>query len=150
MEPKYASDYEVTSIGPESFRELPCVRLEFRPRPEYESSYERMECCVEPERAILLWTDFYRRGRLWKRLEVDPSEVRPVEERFIPFRMTMSSPRNQSETVILTESYELRPQMPEEIFSVFNLEAGDAKRDHARSAGEVDPNAPDVAAAPPP
>jgi hypothetical protein len=108
-----------------------------------------MRTCLEPERAIMLWTDFYRHGRLWKRLEIDPNEVRPVQERFIPFRMVMSTPRNQSETLVLTESYELRPEIPEQLFSVFNLEAGDAKSDRSRSAGLSEPDSPGAASAPP-
>jgi len=149
LEPKYAADYEVTAVGQEHFAELPCFVLEIRPLPHFDSSYEHMRTCLEPERAIMLWTDFHRRGRLWKRLEIDPEEVRPVQERFIPFRMTMSTPRQRSETLVLTDSYELRPAIPEKIFSVFNLEAGDAKRDRARAAGEGESGQPDVAAGPP-
>jgi hypothetical protein len=148
LEPKYAGDYAVTSLGDQTFEGIPCAHLELRPRPEFESSYERMETCIEPARAIMLWTDFYNRGKPWKRLEIDPTEVRPVKERFIPFRMTMSMPRRQSETVIETESYELRPEIPETIFSVFNLESGDAKRDRSRSGGEAPLAVPDVAAGP--
>jgi hypothetical protein len=148
LEPKYAGDYDVTTLGQESYQGLSCTRLELRPRPSFESSYDRMETCVEPERAIMLWTDFYVRGRHWKRLTIDPDDVRPVQERFIPFRMTMSMPRRKSETVIETESYELRPEIPDKIFSVFNLESGDAKRDRIRSGGERPLAAPDVAAGP--
>jgi hypothetical protein len=146
LEPKYADDFEVMELGSETFEDIPCKRLEIRPKAHYESSYERMVSCIEPERAVMLWTDFYSRGKLRKRLEIDPAEVRPIEERFIPFRMTMSTPRRQSETVILTERYELRPQIPEQLFSVFNLESGDAKRDRKRSASRGEPEMPAVAA----
>ena len=149
LEPKYASDYDVTALGREEYTGLPCVRVEFRPRPSFESTYEHMQSCIEPERGIMLWTDFHRRGKLWKRLEIDPAEVRPVQDRFIPFRMTMSTPGRRSETEVVTETYELRPQIPEQLFSVFNLESGDAKRDRRRSAGESKTGEPDVAAAPP-
>ncbi|MFQ5415558.1 MAG: outer membrane lipoprotein-sorting protein, partial [Myxococcota bacterium] len=146
LEPKYASDYEVTAIRSEVFEGIPCQRLEIRPKAHYESSYERMESCVDPVRAVMLWTDFYSRGALRKRLVIDAAGVRPVEERFIPFRMTMSTPRRQSETIILTERYELRPQIPEQLFSIFNLESGDAKRDRQRAAGRGAPDATAVAA----
>jgi hypothetical protein len=148
LEPKHAEDYEVTVLGHESFEGVACTRIEFRPKPELDSSYERMESCVEPERAIMLWTDFYNRGKHWKRLEIELAEVRPVQERFIPFRMIMSIPRRQSQTVIETESYELRPEIPETLFSLFNLESGDAKRDHARSGADRAAEVPDVAAGP--
>lgn len=146
LEPKYASDYDVTALGRDRFEDLDCLRVLIRPGPGFESTYDHMVSCIEPERAIMLWTDFHRRGRLWKRLEIAPEDVRPVEERFIPFRMVMSTPGRRSETEILTESYELRPKIPEQLFSVFNLEAGDAKRDRIRSAGQTEPDAPDVAA----
>jgi hypothetical protein len=149
LEPKYAADYEVAVVGRERFEDLPCLLLEVRPRPDFESSYERMVTCLEPERAIMLRTDFYRRGKLLKRLEIDPEQVRPVHERFIPFQMTMSTPRRRSQTVVLTDSYELRPEIPEQLFSVWNLEAGDAKRDRTHSHADAEADSPDVAAGPP-
>jgi len=149
LEPKYVTDYEVRSLGTGRFADLDCQHVEIRPRPEFESTYDRMESCIEAERAIMLWTDFYRRGKFLKRLEIDPAEVRPVQERFIPFRMTMSMPQRDSETVVETESYELRPEIPETLFSVFNLESGDAKRDRQRAGRSPADDAPDVAAGPP-
>jgi hypothetical protein len=149
LEPKYASDYRVASLGDDRFGDLPCHRVEIRARAEFDSTYDRMESCVEPDRAIMLWIDFYRRGKFFKRLEIDPAHVRPIQDRFIPFRMTMSTPQRGSETVMETESYELRPEIPERLFSVFNLESGDAKRDRQRAAGDAPTGPPDVAAGPP-
>jgi hypothetical protein len=149
LEPKYASDYDVTALGRDRFGNLDCARVEIRPRAGFESTYDHLVSCIEPERAIMLWTDFHRRGRLWKRLEIAPEDVRPVEDRFIPFRMVMSTPGRRSETEILTESYELRPRIPEELFSVFNLELGDARRDRERSADAAEPFTPGTAAGPP-
>lgn len=149
LEPKYAADYQVESLGDDRFGDLPCHRINIRLRPGFESTYDHMESCVEPERAIMLWTDFYRRGKYFKRLEIDPAHVRPVQERFIPFRMTMSTPHRESETVMETEDYELRPQIPEQLFSVFNLESGNAKRDRRRAAAGGSAADSDVAAGPP-
>jgi hypothetical protein len=149
LEPKYATDYEAEAVGRDRYDGLSCVLLDVRPRPHFESSYERLHTCLEPERAIMLWTDFYRRSRFWKRLEIDPDEVRPVQERFIPFHMVMSTPHRRSETLMLTKSYELRPEIPDKLFSVWNLEAGDAERDRSRSAGGSETDPADAAAGPP-
>ena len=107
-------------------------RLEITARPGFESTYERMVSCIEAERGVILWTDFYRRGRVAKRLEVDPASIRAIGSRHIPFSMTMSTPRRRSETLVLTGSYEIRPQIPDSLFSTWNLEAGDADRDRRR------------------
>ena len=82
------------------------------------------------------WTDFHRDGKLVKRLEIDSGRIEPVEDRFIPFRMTMSTPGRRSRTVAQTETYELRPQIPDQMFNVRHLETGDAGHDRSR-AGPV-------------
>ena len=68
-----------------------------------------------------------------KRLEVDPGSVREIGTKFIPFSMTVKTPRQRSETLVRTESYELRPEIPDALFSTWNLEAGDADRDRRRA-----------------
>ena len=133
-----AEDYEARWIGSGTHGDADCARLEIRARPGIESVYEKMISCVEPARAIILWTDFYERGAVVKRLEIDIHDVRVVADRFIPFSMTMSTPRRNSQTVSVTGRYELRADIPDELFSTWNLEAGDARRDRSRSASELD------------
>jgi hypothetical protein len=94
---------------------------------------------IEPERALILWTDFYRKGTKIKQLRMDPASVRPVGNRFIPYRITMETLRNGSRTLVRTESYELVGELPEKLFSTWNLEAGDAERDRKRSEQKVAP-----------
>lgn len=131
IEPKRAEDYVARRIvedaGPED-----CVRLEIRAAEGFESTYERMISCIEVERAIIRWTEFFRRGRLVKRLEIDPASVEPVGDRFIPFLMTMRDARTGSETQVRTESYELTAEIPDRLFSTWNLQSGDAGRDRSR------------------
>ncbi len=103
VEPKQAGDYRVRPVGSEEVGGLTCSLLEIRPRPDFESTYERMVSCVEPRRALILWTDFYRRGKVVKRLEVDPGSVREIGTKFIPFSMTVKTPRQRSETLVSTE-----------------------------------------------
>jgi hypothetical protein len=59
--------------------------------------------------------------------------VRPVEDLFIPFLITVKSPARRSETRVVTERYDVRPEIPDRIFSTWNLEAGDARRDRTRA-----------------
>ena len=68
-----------------------------------------------------------------KRLEIDPDSVRAVGSRFIPFEMTMRTTRSGSETLLRTESYELRPEIPDSLFTTWNLESGSASRDRTRA-----------------
>ena len=135
IEPKYVEDYDARRVAAEDGEDGGCHPIELRARAHFESTYERMVSCIEEERGIILWTKFYQRGAVVKRLEIDPGSVRKIGERFIPFTMTMSSMRQRSQTVVRTESYEIRPAIPDELFSTWNLEAGDANRDRTRSGG---------------
>lgn len=134
IEPKQAADYETSLVGPGILNEDPCVIIEIRARPHFESTYEKMVSCIERDRGLIYWTEFYRKGSVVKRLEVDPRDVRRIGTKFIPFKMTIATPRNRSETLVVTESYELRPVIPDSLFTTWNLESGDAKRDRARAA----------------
>ena len=135
VEPKRAEDWEASGLGWGEHQGRPCARIEIRPRAGFESTYERLDACIEVERGVLLWSEFHRGGRVVKRLEVEPASIRRVGTREFPFAMTFSTPARRSETRVVTESYELRPEIPEELFSAWNLEAGSAERDRARSAG---------------
>jgi hypothetical protein len=132
VEPKHAEDYDVRPGGPAEDA-AGCVVLDIRARPSFESTYERMLSCIEPERALILWTDFYRKGKHVKRLRMDPRSVKPVGDRFIPFLITMETLRSGSRTEVRTLDYELVKELPEQLFSTWNLEAGDAGRDRSQS-----------------
>ncbi len=136
VEPKQTADWVIEPTGAGSHAGHACRVLDLRPREHFESTYERMLTCIEEERGVALWTEFYRRGELVKRLETDPADIRPIGERHIPFSMVVSTPARRSRTRVVTESYELRDEIPDSLFSTWNLEAGDARRDRNR-AGEV-------------
>jgi hypothetical protein len=141
VEPKRAEDYHASWIGAGGHEGQPCLLIEIVARPEIDTAYDKMVSCIEAERAIILWTDFYERGKVSKRLEVELADIRSVAGRFIPFSMTIRTPRKRSETRYLTSRYELRTDIPDELFSTWNLEAGDARRDRSRSASDADPKA---------
>lgn len=132
IEPKRAADYRAELLGAESVNATPCSLLDIRPREGITSTYERMVSCIDPERAIILRTDFYRRGTAIKRLETDLPSVRDIAGRAIPFTMTMTDLRRLSRTSIITESYDIHPEIPDSLFTTWNLEAGDAGRDRGR------------------
>ncbi len=137
VEPKHAEDYEV-ALGDAAQDAEGCIALEIRAREGIESTYERMLSCIEPERALILWTDFYRKGTRIKRLRMDPASVRAVGERFIPHLITMETLRTRSQTKVRTLSYELVGELPEKLFNTWNLEAGDAERDRSRTGERVE------------
>lgn len=133
VEPKRVEDWEVAWADEGEAYDRPCALVELRVREGLESAYERTRSCIERERAIILWSDFYRHGSVLKRLEIDPEQVKLVGNRYIPFLMTMTTPKMRSETRIITESYDLREAIPDELFSTWNLEVGDARRDRTNA-----------------
>jgi hypothetical protein len=135
VEPKRAAEWDVTTVGLREEGGTPCLLLDIRPKHPEESTYERMVSCIEPERAIILRTDFWRDGREIKRLRVRLEDVREIEGRQIPFVLQMDTPRLSSETVVTTESYEIRPGIPEALFTMSNLETGDADKDRRDAGG---------------
>jgi hypothetical protein len=129
IEPKDAADFEVALVGASEESGAPCRVLDVRPRPGVESAYDRMVTCIEPRRGVVLRTDFHRRGRLVKHLRVDPGEVHEVGGRHVAFSFVLETPRLRSETRVRTETYEVRADLPDAIFTTSNLEAGDAEGD---------------------
>jgi hypothetical protein len=77
-------------------------------------------------------TEYYLKGSLWKRLETDASRILEVDGRFLPFLARMSNIRRGTETTIETESYELRREIPDSLFTETNLAVGDEHRDRSR------------------
>ncbi len=135
VEPKHAADWDVTLLERSAEEGTPCLLLDIRPRRAETSTYERMVSCIEPERAIVLRTAFWRDGAETKQLRVSLADVREVAGRQIPFALTMATPRLRSETVVTTESYDIRPGLPEAIFTQSNLETGDAEGDRRAANG---------------
>ena len=135
IEPKRAQEYVVREL-PEDAADADCVRLEIRAGEGYESTYDRMVSCIEPERGVIHWTEFERHGRPIKRLEADLASIELIGERFIPFLMTMKTLRTGSETQVRTHDYELAGEIPDRLFSTWNLESGDASRDRTRAGSK--------------
>jgi len=135
VEPKYSSEWSVTLTGRREEAGTPCVELDIRPRAPEVSTYDRMVSCIEPGRAVILRTDFWREGKEIKHLRVRLEDVREIEGRQIPFVLRMDTPRLRSETTVTTESYEIRAAIPEALFTTSNLETGDADKDRRDAGG---------------
>jgi len=135
VEPKHADDWHVRVLGRDAVAGQPCIQLEIVPREGYESTYEKMISCVDPTVATILRTEFYERGQLRKLLEAEPESVREISGRFIPFRLVMTTPKRRTETIVETELYEIRAEVPDDLFTTWNLESGDADRDRSAIDG---------------
>lgn len=140
VEPKSVEDFEVRFVEEDASPrdDEGCIRVEITAAPGFDSAYERQVSCLERERGIILWTDYYAKGRHLKRLTIDPSEVRRVGERWIPFLITIETPKSRSVTKVITEDYELRAEIPDVLFNAWNLEAGDARSDRRRTEPALD------------
>jgi hypothetical protein len=136
LEPKTAADYEGRIVGRDRLDEVPCTLVECRARRGFESQYERTVACIDPERAVILWIDFYLKGKVSKRLASDPRRIEQVGDRWVPFEARITSHARGSETLLVTESYELRGSIPDSLFTAANMELGDSERDRERSQDE--------------
>jgi hypothetical protein len=137
VEPKHVEDYEVRWLPDDEGQSddgKPCAVIEVTAAPGFESAYEKQISCLERERGIILWTDYYVKGRVLKRLSIDPAQVRLVGRRQIPFLITVETPSQRSITRVITEDYELRSEIDERIFNTWNLAAGDAESDRRKTA----------------
>ncbi len=154
VEPKHVEDFVVRWVDPDapasdadsaSGSADDCVKVRITAAPGFESGYDEQISCIDPERGVIRWTDYYVSGRHLKRLTIDPKEIRQIGERSIPFLVTIETPRNRSVTKVITESYELVSEIPEKIFATWNLTAGDARSDR-RKMKTSDPAEEDGAA----
>jgi hypothetical protein len=135
LEPKTVASVEVRSLGQgtSGAAGAPCSLVETRPRVPADSGYERTVSCIEPQRALILWSELYRRGRVVKRIEVDVASVRQIGSYHIPFRARVIGRDRETETLLATESYEPRTDIPDSVFSVGSLELGSPEGDRSRS-----------------
>ena len=146
VEPKHVEDFVVRWVEQDAApaaADPDCVKVRITPAPGFESCYDEQISCIDPERGVIHWTDFYVSGRHLKRLTIDPQQIRLIGERSIPFLITIETPRNRSITKVETTSYELVADIPEKIFATWNLAAGDARSDRRKMepSGRSEPDA---------
>src|SRR5262249_43280791 len=78
VEPKRASDWDATLLETREEEGVPCQLLDLRPNAPRVSTYERMVSCIDPQRALILRTEFWRGGAIVKQLHVRPADAREV------------------------------------------------------------------------
>jgi hypothetical protein len=131
LEPKRASDF--TASFADRRRDQGCVWLEIHPRPGVASQYDRILSCIEEARAVVFRTEYYVGGRLLKQLEGDPESVREFGGRQLVGRARLVTSSSGFETELVIESYDRSAAIPDELFTVVNLESGDDRRDRTRA-----------------
>jgi hypothetical protein len=139
LEPKRTSDF--TARFADRPRDRDCAWLEIQPRPGVASQYDRVLSCIEEARAVVLRAEYYVGGRLHKRLEGDPESVRQFGGRPLVGRARLVTISNGFATDLVIESYDVEAELPDELFTVVNLEAGDDRSDRTRAEGRA-PSAP--------
>jgi hypothetical protein len=122
LEPKRASDFHVRSLGLDQVGDVVCLRLELRPRDGYDSQYDRIVSCIEPERAVVLRSDYERDGRAIKRMDCEADSLREINGRFVPFLAKVRSQPSSFETEIAIQSYDVKPAIPDSVFTIVHLE----------------------------
>lgn len=151
VEPKYVEDFRVRFLEEDAASDSEgCVPVEITAAPGFESAYDRQVSCIERERGVIRWTDYYVRGRHLKRLSIDPEELRHIGDRWIPFLITIETPRRRSITRVITEDYQLQAEIPDTLFNTWNLAAGDAKGDRRKTTPVLDADEPGGASPPDP
>ena len=147
LEPKQAKDFIVRPLGTEFDGESSRHIIEARPRSSETSQYDRIVYAIDANTRVVIRAEYYLQGSLWKRLEIDALQILEVDGRFLPFFAQMSNLKKGTQTTIETESYELRPEIPDSLFTETNLATGDEHRDRSRSrkgpeSDSVDPSHP--------
>lgn len=92
------------------------------------SGYERIVAWFDLELPVILRAEYYRGDRRLKTLEVDPARVRAIDGYWIPLRMRFSRGA-ESETLIEVSDVEVRPELPDEMFTRSMLQFGDEQVD---------------------
>jgi hypothetical protein len=112
-------DFELKLLAESTLREIPVAQIELRPR--LESAYERIVGTFVVPAPALVAAQFFREGHKIKELLVDLDSVREVEGRRYAEQQSILGPGNTI-TVVTTTEFEPLDEVPEQFFSVGNLE----------------------------
>ena len=129
LEPKRANDFEAVLEGRSEVEGVSCLLLRIRARPGIASQYDFTRSCVDPERAVALWTEYTVAGRVVKRMTADPRRVKRHAGHFIPELAQLTSTATEFVTEITTESHQPQREIPDRLFTTWNLESGSGAGD---------------------
>ena len=133
LEPKNVDEYEVRYVEVDQSQDQPCVLIETKPKHDEEASYDRVLWCIDPQRAVVLWSEFFKGQERIKRLEIDPASIRKVKHKLLPHRATMRTFGKGTKSVMEVEEVNLDVDIPDTLFSIPNLEMGNPGGDRRKS-----------------
>ena len=89
------------------------------------SAYASIRSYLDKDLCIPIKTEFFGyNGSLDKELIINPTDVRKVDEQWVPFRATMFNRRGSSQTTFEVETVEINPEFPDGYFNVATLKKG--------------------------
>ena len=124
------SDVNVVRLDDEQWEGRTVVVVQSSPKdPEaaYDrgSSYSRIVTRFDAEQCVPLVTRFFEQGDdLRKELIADPDEIRIVEQRAIPHRLTMHDLSEQTRTILTIDEIEFDPEIKDLFFARSSLKRG--------------------------
>jgi hypothetical protein len=124
LEPKHVADFDARLEGRAQVDGVECLELRIRPRPGVESQYDSTLACIDPERNVALRTEYFVDDRAIKRMTVDPRRIDRIDGRFVPRHARVESTTRDFTTEITSELYERSENIPDRLFSTWNLETG--------------------------
>lgn len=123
----FSGEYRVLEA---SGSEQQCSQLNWiRPASNSRQGYDRILTCLQEQKAVFAWLEFYRDGEAVRRLAVDESHVRRIGDRLVATEMKLFD-GSLTTSVHIEFSAELG-DLPDSLFSVANLARGSSQRDRS-------------------
>ncbi len=117
-----AGDWDVARLGETQVVGMPAVQVELRPRPHFDSSYERLEATLlTAPKPALVSLAYFRDGSLLKTLFMDLETAANAEGRDYVRVRTIQGP-GPLFTVLTTIEFDPLDEVRDDLFSVSNLE----------------------------
>ena len=126
FEPKEVADYTVQSRGSNAGSDS-CTSVQLRARQP--DLHDHIHLCVREKDGSIEQMAFSKDGSVHKVLVADPDEVRTVGSRIVPFLFTVQELPLGPKTTVRTISYRAVKHVRPALFTLSNLERGDAVRD---------------------
>ena len=94
-------------------------------KPDDNSHYSLLRFYIDKEVCLPIRTDFFApNGALRKQLIVERSEIKMVDDHWVPFRTTMSDLKLKTQSVFIVEEIEIDPEIDDGIFETTELSRG--------------------------
>ena len=111
-----------TLMGPDALEGRETFVIKTVPAPETGSAYNLVVTHVDREMCVVLQSELHSGGKLRKKLVARPGLVRKVGRSWVPHDVLMRDMRDETETRIVVVSAEADLDIPDEIFTIDQLE----------------------------